>query len=157
MQRGCEIEGGSSSGLVAHERCIEARSQGMGLPGLMQLCKADWLITEGRQNFLMPQQAPAVRFKHQHRFANTATGYAGRTSNGYRLIGRNGWEPDVETRSSSKSALYLHGSVVLPDEFTNRREPETVAVRTCGKEWLENPLQRCFVYARSGIRNRNDH
>ena len=77
MQRSCEIEGGSSSGLVAHERCIEARSQGMGLPGLMQLCEADRLVAEGSQNFLMPQQALAFRFKHQHRFASATTGHAG--------------------------------------------------------------------------------
>jgi hypothetical protein len=45
MQRSCEIEGGSRSGLLVHERCIEASSHGIGLRGLVQLRKADRLIT----------------------------------------------------------------------------------------------------------------
>jgi hypothetical protein len=35
----------------------------------------------------MPQQTLAVRFNHQHCFAGTTTGYAGRMLNGYRLVG----------------------------------------------------------------------
>src|SRR5258708_6999816 len=154
-QRRREIEGESDSGLVADERRVEARSHSTGLRGLMQPGEADRLITESCENLLIPQQASAVGFKHQHGFANTAIGDAGRMLNGYRLIAWDGWKPDVEPRSSSKGALNLHSSVVLPDDVTNCCEPETIAVGTRGKEWLENPLQRCLVHTPPGIGNRN--
>ena len=76
MQCRREIEGGSSSRLVAHERCIKAGAQGIRLRGLMQACEADGLIAERSQNFLVPQQTLAFRFEHQHRFAGATTGHA---------------------------------------------------------------------------------
>src|SRR5258708_7495157 len=147
MQRCREIERGSGSGMVAYERRVEASLHGIGLHGLSQLCESDRLIAEGRQNFLMPQQALAVRFQHQHGLASPTTGHAGRMLNGCWLIGRDGWQPDAETRSNPGSALHLHGPVVLLDDFTNRREPQTVAVWTRREERLQNPPQRCFVHA----------
>jgi hypothetical protein len=153
MQRRREIEGESSSGLMAHERYVEARSLGTSSRCLMQPCEADGLITESCQNFLIPQQAPAIRFKHQYRFANTTTGYARCMLDGYRFTGRDGWKPDVEARSNPERAAYFHGPVVFPDDLTSRREPKTVAVGTRRKEGLENPFQRRFVHAAPRIGN----
>jgi hypothetical protein len=82
MQRRCQIEGRSSSRLVAHERCIKAGAQGIRLRGLMQVCEADGLIAKRSQNFLVPQQALAFRLEHQHRFAGATTGYAERILRG---------------------------------------------------------------------------
>src|SRR5260370_37539885 len=76
--------------------------------------------------------------------------------NGNRFIGRDGWKPDVETRTNSGSALYRNGAVEFLNDFTNRREPQTVAVWTRRKERLENALQRWFVHAAPGIRDRYD-
>src|ERR1700730_8261802 len=122
----------------------------------MQLCEADGLITESCQNFLMPQQAPAVRFNQQHCFASTPTGYAGRMLNGYRLIGQDRWKPKVETCSSAKSALDLHGSVVFLDNLANRCESETVTIAARRKKRFEDSFQRCPVHAAPGIGNRYD-
>src|SRR5258708_3660775 len=77
--------------------------------------------------------------------------------NGNRFIGRDGWKPDVETRTNSGSALYRNGAVEFLNDFTNRREPETVAVWTRRKERLENPLQCRLVHTAPGIRDRYDH
>src|ERR1700738_220106 len=156
MQRRREIERGSGAALVAYKRRVEAGVQGMGLSGLGKLRESDRLGAEGRQNFLMPQQALAFGIKHQHRFTSTTTGRARRVLNGYRLIGRYGWKPDVETRSNPGSTLHLNGSVMFLDDFTNRCKPETVAVGTRRKERLENPLQRCSVHAAPGIQDRQD-
>jgi hypothetical protein len=87
VQRSCEIEGESGSDPIAYKRCIESRWFRASVRRLSRRCEANRLITEGCQNFLMPHQAPPVRFKHQDRFANTATGDAGRMLNGYRLVG----------------------------------------------------------------------
>src|ERR1700738_4238668 len=144
---------------MAYQRCIEARWRGAaGYDSLSQPCEANRLITERCQNFLMPKQALAVRLKHQHRFADAATGRARGTLNGYRLIGRDAWKPDIETRSSSNRALYLHGAVMFADDVTRRREPKTVAVGARRKEWLEDPLQRCLHHAppRIGKQKHND-
>src|SRR5713101_6425358 len=104
----------------------------------------------------MPQQALALCFKHQHRLASPTTGHAGRMLNGYWLISGRAWKPDVEARSNPGSAVHLHGPVVFLDDFTNRREPEPVAIGTRCKERLENPLQRCLVHAATGIRDKYD-
>jgi hypothetical protein len=69
----------------------------------MRPCDAGGLITESCQNFLIPQHASRIRFKHRCRFANSTTGYAGCMLDGYRFIGRDGWNPDVEARSNSAS------------------------------------------------------
>src|SRR5258708_18270303 len=116
--------------MLTYERGVEASWHGIGLHGLSQLCEADRLIAEGRQNFLMPQQALAVRFQHQHGLASPTTGHAGRMLNGCWLIGRDGWQPDSETRSNPGSARPLHGPVVLLDACQNRRERQTVACGT---------------------------
>src|SRR3979411_2385611 len=76
--------------------------------------------------------------------------------NRYRLVGRDGWKPDIETGPSPRSALNLHDSVVFPDDVTRRREPKTIAIGTGRKEWLENPRQRCFIHPAPGIGNRYD-
>ena len=53
---------------------VETRSLGTSSRCLMRRCEADGLITESCQNFLIAQQAPTIRFKHQYRFANTTAG-----------------------------------------------------------------------------------
>ena len=156
MQRRREIECGSDPALVAHKRRVEAGLHGIGLNSLSNLGEANRLIAQGRQNFLMPQQALAFRFKYQHRFAGATTGHARQMSSVRRFIGRDAWKPDIETRSNPGGALDRDGPVVFLNDFTNRREPETVAVGTCRKERLENPLQRRFVHTAPGIRDRYD-
>ena len=137
MQRRREIECGSDPALVAHKRRVEAGLHGIGLNSLSNLGEANRLIAQGRQNFLMPQQALAFRFKYQHRFAGATTGHARQMSSVRRFIGRDAWKPDIETRSNPGGALDRDGPVVFLNDFTNRREPETVAVGTCRKERLE--------------------
>src|SRR5258707_13981907 len=75
---------------------------------------------------------------------------------GYRLIGGDQWKPDVETRPNPGSAGHRNCPVVFLNDFTNRREPEAVAVGTRRKERLENPLQRPFVDAAPRISDRYD-
>ena len=88
MQPSREIERGSGSALVAYECRVETGLHGIGLRRLSQLGEADRLIAESRQNLLVPQQALAFRFKHQHGFASTTTSHTWRMLNGYPLIGR---------------------------------------------------------------------
>src|SRR5260370_4574290 len=76
--------------------------------------------------------------------------------NGNRFIGRDGWKPDVETRTNSGSALYRNGAVEFLNDFTNRREPETVAVWTRRKERLANPLPCPPLHTPPGIPARYD-
>lgn len=73
-QRGRKIERQARAGLVAQERSVEARAHGTGFRGFLRPRETDRLITKSGKNFLMPQQASAVGFKHQYRFANAATG-----------------------------------------------------------------------------------
>src|SRR6476660_8858390 len=60
-----EIEGEARAGLVAHERRVEAFARRTGLRGLLRPGEADSLVTECRQNFLVPQQALAVGLKYR--------------------------------------------------------------------------------------------
>src|SRR3977135_3308550 len=118
---------------MAHQRCCEARADGKGRRSLMQPCEPDWLIAEGRQNFLMTQQASAVAFKNKHRLPYP-TNPNGRMLDKYRLTGWDRWKPDLKARSNSRSALHLHGTIMFPDDITGCREPKTVAVGAGAKE-----------------------
>src|SRR5258708_16680294 len=121
----------------------------------MQPCEADRLITQRRENLFIPQQATAVRLEHQHGFTDPPTSDAGCLLNAFRPMGQDGRKPDIEARSSSRRATHLHGPVMFPDDVTNGCEPETVALGTRREEWLENPLQRCFIHTAPRIGNRN--
>src|SRR5260370_6856843 len=121
----------------------------------MQPCEADRLITQSRENLFIPQQATAVRLEHQHGCTDPPTSDAGCLLNAFQRIGRDGRKPDIEARSSSRRATDLHGPVMFPDDVTNGCEAETVALGTRREEWLENPLQRCFIHTAPGIGNRN--
>src|ERR1700737_1604303 len=157
MQRCREIQAGTSRH-VAHQCHIKARLRGTArYRSLRQLCETDRLITESRQDFLVPQQTTAVRLEHQYRFANTAKGHAGQMLNGYRFTTRYRRKPNVETRPGANSAPYLPNSLMFPNDLTNRCKPQTIAVGARREKRFEDPLQRGLVHATSGIRNGNDH
>ena len=67
-QGGGEIESEARAGLVAQERGVEARVYGTGLRGFLRPRKADRLITKGRQNFLITQQASDGRLQEPESF-----------------------------------------------------------------------------------------
>ena len=101
---------------MAYERGVELRRHGAGLRCLLQPGEADRFIAERRQDFLVPQQAPAVCLKHQHDLANPATDRARRLLNEYRLVG---WgccrKPEVEARSEAGVLQTSMAPVVFPD------------------------------------------
>src|SRR5215831_2282653 len=113
MQRARKIERRNRSALMADERRVESGLHRIGLGSRRQLREADRLITESCQNLLMPQQAFVLRFEHKHGLAGTTPGHALRMLNGYRLIGRNCWKPDIKARSNSGSAPDLHSPAML--------------------------------------------
>src|SRR5260370_12553062 len=123
----------------------------------MQPADADRLIPQSRENLFISQQATAVRLEHQDGFTDPPTSDAGRLLNAFQVMGRDGRKPDIEARSSSRRATHLHGPVMFPDDVTNGCEAKTIALGTRREEWLENPLQRCFIHTTPGIGNRNDN
>jgi hypothetical protein len=87
MQHSREIEGGRGPGLVAYQCGIEPRSRRIaGLGSLSRRHEAYRLITERRQDFLMPQQTLVIRLKYQNRFANASHSYARGILNRHRLL-----------------------------------------------------------------------
>jgi hypothetical protein len=87
MQHSREIEGGRGPGLVTYQCGIEPRSRRIaGFGSLSRRHEAYRLITERRQDFLMPQQTLAIRLKYQNRFANASHSYARGILNRHRLL-----------------------------------------------------------------------
>jgi len=144
--------------MVAYQCGIESRRLGVaGVSRIGRGRETHRFIAEGRQDFFVTQQPRAIRFKHQHRLAYPAANDTGRMLKRHRLNARNAWKPDFETCSGTRRALHLDRSVMRPDDFTSRREAQTIAFGAHGKKRLKYPLQRCSVHAASGIGNRDDH
>ena len=142
---------------MAYERGVEPRGHGAGLRGLLQPGEADRFIAERRQDFLVPQQAPAVHLKHQHGLTDPAANRA--DACGMSI----GWWDGAAAGSQTSKRVPLPGvlrtSMAPLCSLTMSRAVASPRPLPSGRVVKEDrkPVYGCFVHAAPGIGDGDDH